>query len=61
MSEPQYCPIAQKFCRCEWRCEDAEAVADYAEAMIRRDMAARHEGGPERDLNTRGEPMKPGR
>ena len=60
MSEPQYCPIARKFCRCEWRCEDAEAVADYVDAMIRRDMLTRNEGDPRNDWSTRGEPLKPG-
>jgi hypothetical protein len=35
--------------------------ADYADFMSRRDQAARHEGRPDHDLTTRGEPMKAGR
>ena len=57
MSEPQYCPIAQKFCNCERTCDDAEAIAAYVDALIRRDIAARHEGGPEHDKDTRGNPL----
>lgn len=59
--EPQWCPIAQKSCYCEHRCEDDAAVRAYAEAAIRRDLMARFDGRPEHDLNMRGAPMKAGR
>ncbi len=47
--------------RIDGRMGQLQAIDAYVDQMIGKDIAARYEGGPERDLNTRGEPMKPGR
>jgi hypothetical protein len=57
-SEPQYCPITEKYCHCTRRCDWYDRVNDYADAKIKQDKLDTDRG--EQDLSTRGEILKPG-
>lgn len=59
MTDAQFCPISQKWCRCETRCQEEDAIRAYAEHWIRREKQI--EGAPEHDQTTRGDPLKAGR
>jgi hypothetical protein len=39
---------------------DASAANDYANAMVKRDQLARHDGRADHDMTTHGTPMKAG-
>lgn len=58
-TDAQWCPISRKWCTCDKRCEDDNAVHDYAERMIRREQTERLEGDPDKPGDdTRGNPIK---
>lgn len=57
-SEPQYCPIADKFCTCTKRCDWYDRMNDYAQAKIKKDKLDSDRS--ELDSSTRGENLKPG-
>lgn len=58
-TEPQYCPIADKYCTCKTRCEwyDEQKVNAYADAMMLNDSEIAQQG---EDWSTRGTPLKAG-